>query len=81
MIVYFVFVHMSSLNSQNDNIYDNCNSEYKILKRFSEDMIANSASDQIFVVHISIVSLNKNFDALTHFLHKFPKSVDVICMS
>ena len=72
---------MSSLNSQIDkNIYDNCNSEYKTLKRLSEDMFANSANDQIFVVHINIVSLNKNFDALTHFLNRFPKPVGVICL-
>ena len=72
---------MSSLNSQIDNIYDNCTSEYKTLERLFEEMCANSANDQIVVVHINIVSLNKNFDAFTHFLHRFPKRIDVICLS
>ena len=75
------FGHTSSLNSQIGNIYDNCTSKYKTLERFSEEMISNLANDQIFVVHISIASLNKNFDALTHFLHWFPKPVEVICLS
>ena len=40
-----------------------------------------SSKDRITIIHVNIVSLLKNFDAFTNFLNRFPKAVDITCLS
>ena len=40
-----------------------------------------SALSYLYVVHINIVSLLKNFDKLELFLNQLPRQVDIICLS
>ena len=44
-------------------------------------MSASVANDSLLIVHIRIVSLQKNIDNLNTFLTKFAKPVDIICLS
>ena len=44
-------------------------------------MPANPVNDSLFIVHINIVSLQKNFDNLILFLNQFVKPIDVLCFS
>ena len=44
-------------------------------------MSASPDADSLLIVHVNIVSLQKNFDSLITFLKQFVKPVDVICIS
>jgi len=68
-----------ALDYKNETFAYSC--EYKTLENFSTDVIANSVHGLICIIHINIVSLHKNFEVLTTFLTRFPKAVDVICLS
>ena len=72
---------MFFLNSQ-ISVSDNGSCEYKTLDKYSEDMLSpNSTKNHITIIHINVVSLQKNFDAFTNFLNRFPRTVSVICLS
>jgi len=70
---------MFPLDYKNETFAYSC--KYKTLENFSADVIANSVYDLICIIHINIVSLHKNCEVLTNFLTRFPKPVDVICLS
>ena len=72
---------MFFLNSR-ISVSDNGSCDYKTLDKYSEDMLSpNSTKNHITIIHINIVSLQKNFDAFTNFLNRFPRTVSVICLS
>ena len=62
-----------------NQIFDNyC--EYRTPDKFDAEL-SNSAIQTITIVHVNIVSLPKNYDALKIFLGKFSKKFDVLCLS
>jgi len=44
-------------------------------------MSASSVNDQICVIRLNIVSLQKKFDSFIDFITRFPKTINVICLS
>ena len=72
---------MFFLNSQ-ISVSDKGSCDCKTLDKYSEGMLSpNSTKNHITIIHINIVSLQKNFDAFTNFLNRFPRTVSVICLS
>ena len=64
-----------------NQLIDNYNyGEYRTPDKFDAEL-SNSAIQTITIVHVNIVSLPKNYDALKNFLGKFSKKFDVICLS
>ena len=53
---------------------------YKTLAELNGEMSVSALSN-LYVVHINIVSLLKNFDKLELFLNQLPCQVDIICLS
>ena len=65
----------------NNQISEKISCEYKTFEKFRSQTLGTSKNASILVVHINIVTLNKNFDSFKLFLNQFPKTVDVICLS
>ena len=55
--------------------------DYKTLENFAKETTANPSFNSMLVVHINIVSLQKNFDNLKQSFSQFKRKVVVICLS
>ena len=53
----------------------------KTFGNYAAETFVKVAKKSITILHINIVSLPKNFDALKLFLSQFVKAVDAICIS
>ena len=58
-------------------MYDKIICSYQTLDAFKCDSI----NESLLIVHVNIVSLDKNFDNLILFLNQISKPVDIICLS
>ena len=62
-----------------ENVLDNATA-YKTAETISAEICSKSSFDSICILHVNIVSLNKNFDNQKVFLSRFSKA-DVLCFS
>ena len=62
-------------------IFDKVICEYKTLAEFTADTVAGPMKHSALIVHLNIVSLDKHFNDLKLFLNRFPKKVEVLCIS
>ena len=62
-------------------IFDKVICEYKTLAEFTTDTVAGPMKHSALIVHLNIVSLDKHFNDLKLFLNRFPKKVEVLCIS
>ena len=53
---------------------------YKTLAESIGEMRVSALSN-LYVMHINIVSLLKNFDKLELFLNQLPRQIDITCLS
>ena len=65
----------------NIQIFNKVICEYKTLAEFTTDTVAGPMKHSALIVHLNIVSLDKHFNDLKLFLNRFPKKVEVLCIS